>query len=257
MTPCIPFAVVAIVWITLSESGAVKDIFLPAIQDVIVTLGKLFLEDEYHKDVAISVYRVAGAFVLSVCIAVPIGLCIGFFPFFSDMMRPFIYFSRYLPIPAFVPLCILWFGLGDQSKILIIFLGTVFQLGIMVADSADKVQRQYFEAAMTLGASRRQLFAKILVPASFPDVVLQCRTAIGLAWTYLVVAEVAGATQGLGFKIVVAQRYIQTPKIFAGILVIGLLGILTDLLFKFAHGCVVKPRIYDPFSWFKRVALRG
>ncbi len=257
LIPCAPFAVVVLLWVALSESGTVKDAFLPSIQDVFGALGKLFLEDEYHKDVAISIVRVVGAFIASVCIAVPGGLCMGFFPRFSDMMRTFIYFNRYLPIPAFVPLCILWFGLGDQSKIFIIFLGTVFQLAIMVADCADKVQQQYYEAALTLGASRRQLFTKILIPASFPDVVLQCRTAIGLAWTYLIVAEVAGATQGLGFKIVVAQRYIQTPKIFAGIVVIGLLGIFTDLLFKFAHGCVVKPRVYSPLSWLKRVVPRN
>jgi len=148
----------------------------------------------------------------------------------ASVVEPTVGFVRYLPVPAFVPLCILWFGLGDTAKIVVIFLGTFFQLILLIEDVSRAVTRDYFEAALTLGANRGELIRRILWPASLPGVVSACRTAIGWAWTYLVVAEIAGATSGIGFRIMQAQRFVETPKVFAGIVIIGVLGMTTDLL---------------------------
>jgi NitT/TauT family transport system permease protein len=226
------FIVTAAIWITLSYRGVVDKTFLPSISDVAQALTAVFLREQYITDVWISTYRVAGAFLLSAVLAVPIGLLTGHIPSVSRVVEPFVGFVRYLPVPAFVPLCILWFGIGDTAKIVVIFLGTFFQLILLVSDVARTITRDYFDAALTLGADRRQLLFKVLWPASLPGVVSACRTAIGWAWTYLVVAEIAGATSGIGFRIMQAERYIETPKVFAGIVVIGLLGMTTDLLFQ-------------------------
>lgn len=227
-----PFIIVVGSWVILTEGGFVKEVFLPNITHMFQSLFKQFSAENYIKDVGISVYRVMAAFVLSAILATPIGLLTGYSKKVAELVEPFVGFARYLPIPAFVPLCILWFGLGDVSKIAIIFLGTFFQLILMVADVARSIPREFFEAALTLGSKRRQLIQRVLWPASLPGIVTACRTAVGWAWTYLVVAEIAGATSGLGFRIMEAQRFVQSPKIFAGILVIGLLGLLTDLFFK-------------------------
>jgi NitT/TauT family transport system permease protein len=176
-----------------------------------------------------------GAFAASAILAIPIGLLAGHLLSVAELVEPAVGFVRYLPVPAFVPLCILWFGLGDTAKIVVIFLGTFFQLILLVSDVARNVSKDYFEAALTLGANPRQLVFRILWPASLPGIVSACRTAIGWAWTYLVVAEIAGATSGIGFRIMQAQRYIETPKVFAGIAVIGLLGLMTDLAFQGIH----------------------
>jgi NitT/TauT family transport system permease protein len=227
-----PFLVLLTLWIILTQGYHIKEIFLPTIPRVFSTLAALFARDHYASDMLISIYRVTAAFILSVAFAIPLGLCAGYFGRASEFIEPFVGFARYLPVPAFVPLCILWFGLGNNGKIAIIFLGTFFQLILMIADVAREVPKQLFEAALTLGATRGKIMTRVLWPASLPGIVNASRIAIGWAWTYLVVAEIAGATSGLGFRIMEAQRYVQAPKIFAGIVVIGILGVATDLLFK-------------------------
>ncbi|HEU4710290.1 MAG TPA: ABC transporter permease [Pyrinomonadaceae bacterium] len=231
----VPFLVVGLVWYVLANSGWIDPTFLPSMSSVgrAIVLG--FTEESYLADVWVSVYRVLAAFFISAVIAIPIGLLAGHKKRIADLMEPFVGFVRYLPVPAFVPLCILWFGLADTAKIAVIFLGTFFQLIILVSDVGRRIERDYFLAAQTLGANRRQMLFRVLWPASLPGVVSACRTAVGWAWTYLVVAEIAGATAGIGFRIMQAQRYVETPKVFAGIVVIGLLGMTTDLLFQVIH----------------------
>lgn len=227
-----PFIIFTLLWIVLTDIGQINDIFLPAIPNVFDTLISLFLKDNYITDVFVSIYRVMAAFIVSAIIAIPLGLFTGFIKKISEVVEPFVGFVRYLPVPALVPLCILWFGLGHTGKIAIIFLGTFFQLILMIADVAREVPITLFEAALTLGFTRKLIIRKVLWPASLPGIVNACRIAVGWAWTYLVVAEIAGATSGLGFRIMQAQRYVQAPQIFAGIIVIGCLGVVTDLLFK-------------------------
>lgn len=231
----LPFTVVLGAWIYLTAGGHVKEAFLPSIPNVFKSLVKQFAANNYIADVGVSVYRVMVAFVISAVLAIPIGLFTGYSRRFAQLVEPFVGFARYLPIPAFVPLCILWFGLGHESKIAIIFLGTFFQLVLMISDVAREVPKAYFEAALTLGGKQWQLIRSVLLPASLPGVVNACRTAVGWAWTYLVVAEIAGATTGLGFRIMEAQRFVQSSKIFAGILAIGSLGLITDLLFQLLY----------------------
>lgn len=227
----IPFLIIGLVWFILAD-GLIDKTFLPSISSVGRSLIEVFWHESYMKDVWVSTYRVMAAFLISAALAIPIGLLAGNKDRIAGLVEPFVGFVRYLPVPAFVPLCILWFGLADTAKIAVIFLGTFFQLILLTADVARGIQRDYFDAAQTLGANRSELLFRVLWPASLPGVVSACRTAVGWAWTYLVVAEIAGATSGMGFRIMQAQRYVETPKVFTGILLIGLLGMTTDLAFK-------------------------
>lgn len=228
----IPFFAFGLVWFLLVAGSVVDQTFLPSMSSVGQALVVVFSRESYFDDVWISIYRVMAAFALSAILAIPIGLLAGHMGKAAEIVEPFVGFVRYLPVPAFVPLCILWFGLGNMAKIFVIFLGTFFQLILLVADVARGIAKDYFDAALTLGANRQQLISSVLWPASLPGIVSACRTAVGWAWTYLVVAEIAGATSGIGFRIMQAQRYVETPKVFAGIVVIGLLGMATDLGFK-------------------------
>jgi NitT/TauT family transport system permease protein len=226
-----PFAAVIVGWAVLTASQLVSETFLPSLTTLGRSLWIVFTREGYLNDVWISIYRVGAAFIVSAIIGVPLGLLAGFSRSAGQTIQPFVGFVRYLPVPAFVPLCILWFGLGDLAKIAVIFLGTFFQLILLVTDVARDVPGEYFESALALGGRPRQLFFRVLCPASLPGIVNSCRTAIGWAWTYLVVAEIAGATSGIGFRIMEAERFIATAKVFAGIAVIGLLGLGTDLAF--------------------------
>lgn len=227
----VPFLVITVLWFCLTHFGAVDPTFLPSLGSVAGALAQVFVTQSYLSDVWISVYRVMGAFALSAVLGIPIGILSGHIRSVNSFVEPFVAFIRYLPVPAFVPLCILWFGLGDWAKIVVIFLGTFFQLILLSSDVARTVPNEYFEAALTLGASRSTIVRRVLWPASMPGVIAASRTAVGWAWTYLVVAEIAGATAGVGFRIMQAERYVETPKVFAGIVVIGVLGLLTDFAF--------------------------
>jgi len=235
-----PFVLLGFIWLVTTGGHFVDPTFLPSMRSVVESLVQVFTRDFYIVDVWVSIYRVMAAFLISAVIAIPLGLLTGHNRRVADSVEPFVGFIRYMPVPAFVPLCILWFGIGDVAKIAVIFLGTFFQLILLTADVARTIPKDYFEAGLTLGASRWQLIRRILWPASLPGVVNASRTAVGWAWTYLVVAEIAGATSGIGFRIMQSQRYVETPKVFAGILVIGLLGMATDLVFqviqKFSFG---------------------
>lgn len=228
----VPFLIIGLIWFALANGGFIDQTFLPSMSSVVSALAIVFTRESYLTDVWVSIYRVMAAFALSAIIAIPIGLLAGHLKKVAKLVEPFVGFVRYLPVPAFVPLCILWFGLANTAKIAVIFLGTFFQLILLASDVSRSIQRDYFVAAQTLGANQRQLLFRVLWPASLPGVVSACRTAVGWAWTYLVVAEIAGATSGIGFRIMQAQRYVETPKVFAGIIVIGLLGMTTDLLFQ-------------------------
>ncbi|MBN2082119.1 ABC transporter permease [bacterium] len=227
----IPFLVLAGAWICAVHVYHVKPIFLPPLEKLPQTLVEMFVEDKIHKDILVSVFRVLAGFLLAVILATPLGMLMGYNKHASQTFAPFMGFIRYLPVPVFVPLTLLWFGSGDPQKMSIIFLGAFFQLVLMIEDAAKNVPPEYYEAARMLGAPRYDLVLRVLLPASAPQIFDSYRICIGWAWTYLVVAELVGASNGIGYFILRAQRYLLVPKIFAAMLIIGILGLLTDLLF--------------------------
>jgi NitT/TauT family transport system permease protein len=144
-------------------------------------------------------------------------------------------FIRYMPASAFIPLFILWLGIGDIEKVAIIFVGSFFQLVLMVSVVAKNVHKDMLETAYTLGAKRFQVIRKVLLPASLPGIVDTLRIIVGWAWTYIIVAELVASSSGIGYMIISAQRMLRTASIIFGILTIGMLGLITDYGFKWLH----------------------
>ncbi|MEG6523775.1 ABC transporter permease [Desulfotomaculum sp. 1211_IL3151] len=186
-----------------------------------------------------STYRVVVGWLMAVVVAVPLGLLVASSKKAEALLTPLIEFARYLPVVAMVPLTLLYFGIGDLQKFIVIFLGTFFQLVLMVSDVVANVQRDLLRAASTLGANRWQIYRLVLMPASLPGIMDSLRITIGWAWTYLVVAELVAANSGLGHMILKSQRFLATDRMFAGLLIIGLLGLATDLFFKWLTKVVV------------------
>ena len=141
-------------------------------------------------------------------------------------------FARYLPVVALVPLTLLYLGIDETQKYTIIFLGTFFQLVLMVCDTVSGVDRNMINAAKTLGAGKWQIYKEVIFPAALPGLMDDFRLTIGWAWTYLVVAEMVAASNGLGYMILKSQRYLATDTIFAGLILIGLIGLITDWIFR-------------------------
>jgi len=230
-----PFAGVALIWVLMVHVGGVRAVFLPPLEQMPGILWRMFAVERIVPDIVISCYRVFLGFAVAVLFATPLGVLMGYSRRMHQMFTPIVGFVRYMPVPVFIPLCILWFGSGNLEKIVIIVLGAFFQLVLMVADAATAVQREYYEAATMLGAPRRDLVLRVLWPAALPQIFDAYRTCMGWAWTYLVVAEIVGATTGIGYYIIKAQRYLMVPQIFGAMLLIGILGMATDLVFGVLH----------------------
>jgi NitT/TauT family transport system permease protein len=140
-----------------------------------------------------------------------------------------------MPAVAFVPLTILWLGVGDTQKFAILFIGTFFQQVLLIMDNVKNVPRDLIQVSATFGLSKWEILRLVILPAALPGIWDTLRITLGWAWTYLVVAELVAANGGLGYRIMRAQRFLDTETIIAGILVIGVLGIMTDYAFKWSY----------------------
>ncbi len=219
-------------WSLLTYGGLVPALFLPSPTDVARNFYQMLTQMGLVTDIIASVYRVSAGFLLASLIGVPLGLVMGTFKVAEGLVEPIVGFIRYMPASAFIPLLILWIGIGDMQKVAVIFIGTFFQQVLMVRDVTKNVSKELIHTSYTLGANQKTAFLKVILPASAPGIIDTLRITLGWAWTYLVVAELVAASSGLGYMIMEAQRFLRTAGIIVGILVIGLLGLLTDSLFK-------------------------
>jgi NitT/TauT family transport system permease protein len=219
-------------WLLLTELQVVSPIFLPPLRAVGEELIIQAQEGILWQDVGASVYRITVGWLLATALALPIGILMGNFRFFEGLFEPFVDLVRYMPAVAFVPLTILWLGVGDTQKFAIIFIGTFFQEVLMIMDNVKNVPRDMIQVSYTFGMSKWEILWHVVLRAALPGIWDTFRITIGWAWTYLVVAELVAANVGLGYRIMRAQRFLETDKIILGILVIGVLGLLTDYFFK-------------------------
>jgi NitT/TauT family transport system permease protein len=229
------FAFFLIIWSILTYGGLVDPLFLPSPGRVYQAGWDLFSELSFATDILNSVYRVMVGFIAAALIGVPIGLIMGTFKAAEAVTEPVVGFIRYMPASAFIPLFILWLGIGDIEKVAIIFVGSFFQLVLMVAVVAKNVHKDMLETAYTLGAKRFQVIRKVLLPASLPGIMDTLRIIIGWAWTYIIVAELVASASGIGYMIISSQRMLRTGNIIFGILTIGILGLMTDYFFKWLY----------------------
>lgn len=229
------FAFFLVIWSILTYGRFVDPLFLPSPGRVFQAGVDLFSELGFTTDILNSVYRVMMGFVIAAIIGVPIGLIMGTFKVAEAVTEPVVGFIRYMPASAFIPLFILWLGIGDVEKIAIIFVGSFFQLILMVAVVAKNVHKDMLETAYTLGARRFQVIRKVLLPASLPGIVDTLRIIVGWAWTYIIVAELVASASGIGYMIISSQRMLRTGNIIFGILTIGMLGLITDFFFKWLY----------------------
>ncbi len=202
----------------------------------------MFTEENLLVDVLASSLRVAGGFIVAAAIGVPIGVLMGTFHSMESIFSPIVGTVLYMPVVSFVPLIIIWVGLGEPAKILIIFLGVVLYNAMMVADAVKFIPDEMLNVAYTLGYKRRDVLFRVIVPAVFPSILDTLRVNISGAWNFLVIAELIASQNGLGYKIVQAQRFLQTEKVLFCIAIIGLIGLLTD------YGLKLLSRVLTPWA---------
>jgi NitT/TauT family transport system permease protein len=217
-----------LIWYAIVALGLVPERFLPFPDTVVRALWDLFVNNRFIEDVGISVGRVWGAFLLSVVMAVPIGIWMGSYRIVGAVIEPIVDFIRYLPIPALVPLLIVWLGIGEASKIAVLWMGTFFQLVLLIADDSKRIPREYIEIGYTLGARPSQITKDIVFRSMLPNMVDNLRITLGWCWTWIIVAEIVASNSGIGHVIWSMRRFLKTPEIMAGILTVGIIGLITD-----------------------------
>ena len=227
------FVLIFAVWMYAVYIKRVDSMFLPSPEKTLESAKNMFDGGGYLTDIRMSVQRVLIGFLISAVVGIPLGLLIGTYAPVAAFFEPFFSFFRYLPASAFIQLFILWIGIGESAKIAIIIVGSVAQIILMVATNVRNVSVSLIEVSYTLGVSKLGVFWKIILPKSMPDIVDTLRIVLGWAWTYIIVAEMIGASEGVGFMITQAGRQFMISKIFVGIITIGIIGLALDMFCMF------------------------
>ena len=225
-------AAILLFWCILTYGGLVDTNFCPPPHKVAQAFITTLLDGSLLRNAWSSLVVINTGFFLSSIVAIPLGIMMGSFRIVQSALEPVVNFTRYLPVTSMIPLLILWVGIGIEQKVAVIFIGTFFQQLVMFADVSRQVPNELFNAAYTLGASRWQVVTRVLLPATLPGVIDTLRVTMGWAWTYLVVAELVASSSGLGYMSMQAMRGLHADVIFVAILVIGFLGLVTDMIFK-------------------------
>jgi NitT/TauT family transport system permease protein len=220
------------VWWTASAAGAFPPGTVPAPPAVARAFAGELASGRLLADAVASLYRVAWGFVVGVVTAVPLGLVVGRHAATRDALLPWINFFRSLSPIAWIPFAIIWFGVGDPPAIFIIFIATFFQLVLATAAAAAAVPSVFYRVAEELELPRHEVLFQVTLPAILPQLVTALRVAIGVAWMVVVAAEMIAVRSGLGFLIVDARNGLRMDLVVCGMITIGAIGIVLDLVFS-------------------------
>lgn len=222
-------------WSLLTYTELIKPFFLPSPTAVVSSAVSLAADGSLLADTLASVYRMLLGFLSSLALALPIGIGLGVSRGFGAVSKPLIAFIRYILPSAFIPLAIIWFGIGDFQKIAILVIGIAPYLALLIADTVESVRREFIESARTLGANETGIIFRVIIPHALPHIWDSCRIMVGAGWTFVIIAEIVGASSGLGHLMIESQRFLRTANIFAAIIVIGFLGLITDYCFEITY----------------------
>lgn len=232
VTAALGFGLFVVAWLAARAFDLAPDLLLPGPQQVLDRLGRLAQEGTLWADITASVWRIMVGFIIATLVAIPIGVLIGTYRVAEAFIEPFVDFVRYMPVVSFVPLTIVWVGIDDSQKFTIVFIGTFFQEVLLVMDNVKRVPIELVNIGRTFGMRDAAILARIVVPSAAPGIWDTLRISLGWAWTWVVVAELIAATSGLGYRTTVAIRFGNIDTILGYLIVLGILGLITDQTMK-------------------------
>lgn len=220
------------IWLLITETGIVQPLFLPSPITIIETLFILIVEGYNYipmwQHVLASVLRALVGFGLAVILGVPLGLLMGYNKYMYAIFGPIFAFLRPIPPIAYVPLMVLWFGIGETSKVLMIFLAAFLYINLNCMNGIRTVPNLWLQAGRNLGLNHGKLFFRVIVPSAMPSIFTGIKTGLAVSWSILVAAELIVAQQGLGFMIMDAATFYRIPIVYVGVGLIGLIGVILD-----------------------------
>ncbi|WP_413871749.1 ABC transporter permease subunit [Albidovulum sp.] len=236
-------AVLLFVWWLITAMGWVKPLFVPSPGAIMGKFADVwqngFTNTSFLQHVWVSTARVFGAFVLACIIGIPLGILMGMSPVVRGIFDPPIEFYRPIPPLAYLPLMIIWFGIGETSKVLLIFLSVFAPVALGARAGVRSAAIEQIHAAYSFGATRWQVMRHVILPAALPEILTAMRIGIGFGWTTLVAAEMVAATSGLGYMVLSASQFLQTSTVIMGIVVIAAIAYAFDLLMRWVEARVV------------------
>jgi len=224
-------ALVLTAWCVTSYGGFAPPDFLPSPTEVVRGTLQLFIGYDLWGAIWISTRRIMVAFLLASALALPLGVLMGAFEPVNRMFEPIVAPLRYMPISAFIPLLILWFGIYESQKVAFLFLGVFVYLLPVVVSAIRAVPEELVQTSLTLGASRWQAVRTVLLPSALPEIFDSFRVMNAISWTYVILAEAVNPS-GLGYMVELARTHQKPSWSFAGLVVIGGIGLITDGLIR-------------------------
>ena len=225
---------IALWWVVVVKTDS---LIFPTPWQVVTGTMELAADGTLWEHIGASLFRVATGFLLAVLVAVPMGLWMGRVDAVYRTLNPVFQIMRPISPIAWIPLAILWFGVGDVSPIFLIFIAAVFPMIVQTASGVHTIERRYLHAAENFGVSRATLFRRVIVPAVLPEIVVGMRIGLGVAWLVVVAAEMIALRSGLGYLIIdsrnAGNRY---DLVIAGMIIIGLIGLMLDGLMRLLEG---------------------
>lgn len=236
-------AALIFVWWLVTKMDLIKPLFLPSPMAIVGSLVDVMREGftgvSFWEHTWISTARVFGAFLLACVIGIPLGIAMGMSPFARGVFDPPIEFYRPIPPLAYLPLMIIWFGIDELSKVLLIFLSVLAPIVLGARAGVKSAAIEQIHAAYSFGATRWQVIRMVILPAAMPEIFTAMRVGIGFGWTTLVAAEMVASTAGLGYMVLSASKFLQTPIVIMGIVVIAAIAYAFDHLVRFVERRVI------------------
>ena len=234
---------ILVLWFCVTQFGNVNALIVPSPQAVWNSLLEI-LADGYKgyslwQHIADSLWRLFLAYVAAIVTAVPLGLASGYFPKLRAALDPIIAFYRPLPPLAYYTVLVLWMGIGNGSKVMLLFLAGFAPIYISCTDGVTRIREDYIHGAQMLGANRKQVFFHVIFPAALPDLFTGLRNAMSSEYASLVAAEMVAAVTGIGWLVLDASKYMRSDIVFLGIILMGIMGILLDAFLKFLEKKIV------------------
>lgn len=224
--------IILIIWQLAGVFGLVSKTVLPTPLDIFVAFQELLKTGELFDHLSISVFRAAAGFFIGGSLGIILGTIVGFSTRSEQYLDPSVQMLRTVPHLAVAPLFVLWFGFGETSKVLLIADGAFFPLYVNAFLGIRGVDSKLFDVARVLEFSKRKLITKLILPAALPNLLLGARLSLGVAWVSLVVAELMGSTEGIGYMIMDARQFSNTDIVFVGIIIFAFVGKFSDSLVR-------------------------
>lgn len=227
------FIVTVILWYWFKRAFSVPSYILPSPVEVAASLIEMAGSGQLFDSEVASLFRVTWGFYLAVATAVPMGLMMGRIRVVRDVLNPFIQFLRPISPLAWIPMALMWFGIGDRPAIFLIYLSVFFPMVVFTVSGVAGIKATYLRVAENFGLKGLDLYMKVILPGALPDILVGLRITLGTAWLVIVAAEMIAVKSGLGYLIIDARNSLRMDKVVAGMLVIGLTGLILDYMIRF------------------------